>query len=66
MELDKEAAMPRPKKDGRHINYYIDRLIYERLEEYADEKGQTMTTALERILKQFFDKTDEEKRKSDG
>lgn len=58
--------MPRKKKDGRHINYYIDRLIYERLEEYADEKGQTMTTALERILKQFFDKTDEEKRQSDG
>ena len=58
--------MPRPKKDGRHINYYIDRMIYERLEEYADEKGQTMTTALERILKQFFDKTDEEKRESDG
>ena len=58
--------MPRPKKDGRHINYYIDRMIFERLEEYADEKGQTMTMALERILKQFFDKTDEEKRKSDG
>lgn len=58
--------MPRKKKDGRHINYYIDRMIYERLEEYADEKGQTMTMALERILKQFFDKTDEEKRKSDG
>ena len=58
--------MPRKKKDGRHINYYIDRLIYERLEEYADEKGQTMTTALERILKQFFDKTDEEKKQSDG
>ena len=58
--------MPRKKKDGRHINYYIDRMIYERLEEYAEEKGQTMTTALERILKQFFDKTDEEKRQSDG
>ena len=58
--------MPRPKKDGRHINYYIDRLIYERLEEYADEKGQTMTTALERILKQFFDKNDEEKKQSGG
>ena len=58
--------MPRKKKDGRHINYYIDRVIFERLEEYADEKGQTMTTALERILKQFFDKTDEEKRESDG
>ena len=58
--------MPRKKKDGRHINYYIDRVIFERREEYADEKGQTMTTALERILKQFFDKTDEEKRKSGG
>ena len=58
--------MPRKKKDGRHINYYIDRLIYERLEEYADEKGQTMTTALERIVKQFFNKTDEEKKQSDG
>ena len=58
--------MPRKKKDGRHINYYIDRLIYERLEEYADEKGQTMTMALERILKQFFDKNDEGKKQSDG
>ena len=58
--------MPRKKKDGRHINYYIERLIYERLEEYADEKGQTMTMALERILKQFFDKNDEEKKQSDG
>ena len=58
--------MPRKKKDGRHINYYIDRMIFERLEEYADEKGQTMTMALERILKQFFNKTDEEKKQSDG
>ena len=58
--------MPRPKKDGRHINYYIDRMIYERLEEYADKKGQAMTMALERILKQFFDKNDEEKKQSDG
>ena len=58
--------MARPKKDGRHINYYIDRMIFERLEEYADEKGQTMTTALERILKQFFDKNDEGKKQSDG
>ena len=58
--------MPRKKEDGRHINYYIDRMIYERLEEYADEKGQTMTMALERILKQFFDKNDEEKKQSDG
>ena len=52
--------MPRKKKDGRHINYYIDRMIDERLEEYADEKGQTMTMALERILKDFFERTETE------
>ena len=52
--------MPRKKKDGRHINYYIDHMIYERLEEYADEKGQTMTMALERILKDFFERTETE------
>lgn len=42
--------MPRKKKDGRFINYYIDRSIYERLEQYAADKAQPMTTALERIL----------------
>ena len=47
--------MPRQKKDGRHINYYIDRKVFEELEAYAQEKGQTMTTALERILSQFFE-----------
>ena len=52
--------MPRKKKDGRHINYYIDCMIYERLEEYADEKGQTMTMALERILKDLFERTETE------
>lgn len=42
--------MPRKKKDGRFINYYIDRSIYDRLERYADDNAQPMTTALERIL----------------
>ena len=53
-------TLPRKKKDGRHINYYIDRMIYERLEEYADEKGQTMTMALEQILKDLFVKSETE------
>ena len=48
--------MPRKKKDGRYINYYLDRQIYERLERYADDKGQQMTTAIERILKEHLDK----------
>ena len=58
--------MGKPRKDGQRFNMVMDRSLYNRLTFYADEKGQTMTTALERILKQFFDKTDEEKRKSDG
>ena len=52
--------MPRKKKDGRFINYYIDRTIFERLEQYADDKGQPMTTALERILEEHLDRYDAE------
>lgn len=48
--------MPRKKKDGRFINYYIDRHIFERLERYADDKGQQMTAALERILEEHLDR----------
>lgn len=58
--------MPRKKKDGRHINYYIDREIYERLEQYADEKGQQMTTAIERILKDYLDRQDAQNRSRRG
>ena len=52
--------MPRAKKDGQHINCYIDRTLCERLKSYADEKGQTMTMALERILKQYFESENKE------
>ena len=47
--------MPRPKKDGRCINFFIDRSIYDRLKAYAEDKGQSMTTALERILSAHLD-----------
>lgn len=47
--------MPRAKKDGAYLNCYIDRELRERLDSYAEEKGQTITTALERILKQHLD-----------
>ena len=52
--------MPRAKKDGQHINCYIDRTLCERLKSYADEKGQTMTMALERILKQYLESENKE------
>ena len=52
--------MPRAMKDGQHINCYIDRTLCERLKACADEKGQTMTMALERILKQYFESENKE------
>lgn len=55
--------MSRAKKDGRVINYKIDRLLYERFAAYCEEKGQTATLALERILKEYLDKYDESKNK---
>lgn len=52
--------MARKKKDGRFINYYIDRLIYERLERYAEDKGQNVTAALERILDESLTRYEQE------
>lgn len=43
--------MPREKKDGRYINYYLARDIYEQVAQYAKENGHTMTCAIERLLK---------------
>ncbi len=48
------VVMAKPKKDGRHINYYLDRQVYKALESYAEEKGQTMTMALERIVRDYL------------
>lgn len=47
--------MPRAKKDGHYINYYISRDLYEMLQDYAERKGQTGTMAIERILRRFFE-----------
>lgn len=46
--------MAREKKDGRHINLYIEREIIEMLEQYCKEVRQTKTVAIERALKQYL------------
>jgi hypothetical protein len=53
--------MARPKKDGLKVSYYMDASIVARLKEYCDDKGQSQTVALERILKEKFDAYDHEK-----
>lgn len=47
--------MPRKKKDGKMLNLYIDKKVIERLEKYAEEKGQTKTIAVERLLTNALD-----------
>ena len=42
--------MPRAKKDGRRINYFIDRKVFECAEAYAQEKRYPLTTAIEILL----------------
>ena len=46
--------MPKPKKDGVHINYYIAKDVKEMLDRYCDEMGQTNTLAIERILRGYL------------
>ena len=53
--------MARAKKDGKNICYYLDRELVEKLQEYAEERGQTNTMALERILRKFFSELDADK-----
>ena len=47
--------MARAKKDGEKISFYVDRQIMADLRAYAEEKGQTVTMAMERILKAYLD-----------
>lgn len=56
--------MGRRKKDAHPFNIKMDSRVYERLETYCDEKGQTMTTAVERLLTAAFDENDKAKDKN--
>lgn len=49
----------RDKKDGRYLNCYLDRNVYERLEQHCRRSGQTKTAAIERAIEEFTF-TDEE------
>ena len=50
--------MPKQKKDYVVLNIKIERSIYER---YAEEKGQTKTKAVERLLSNAMDQEEGKK-----
>ena len=54
--------MPRRKKDGVFINYYIRRDIKERPDTYRELVVQSNTTAIERILTKFLDEYESDAR----
>ena len=50
--------MGRSKKDAKALNIKLERSIYDRFESYADQLGQSKTTAIERILLKHLDEYD--------
>ena len=55
--------MGRPKKDGRDLNCFLRRDLFEQLEQYCDEMGQTKTMVIERALEKTFREHEKEKDK---
>ena len=55
--------MARQKKDGRSVNFYLDRNIMEKVEVYADENGHPLTKAVERLLEKALEEKCDEKTK---
>ena len=47
--------MARPKKNGTYLNVCIETPIYERLEKFCEDAGQTKTIAVERALTAYLD-----------
>lgn len=47
--------MPRQKKEGEKISLYLEKQTVDRLRKYAEEKGQTLTMAMERAISGFLD-----------
>lgn len=48
--------MPREKKDYKALNIRMDAAIYDTLSQYAEDKGQNKTVAVERIIKAHLEK----------
>ncbi len=58
--------MPRPKKDSKVLNIKLSVPVYNKLEEFCDESGQTKTLAVERFLNkclnEYFSKPESERK----
>ncbi len=57
--------MPRAKKDGKFVNFYMDACLLEELEKYCERTGLTKTTAIERFIAQGLEKDRKEEGNQD-
>lgn len=48
--------MSRTRKDGKFLNAYIDKTIYEKFENCCSRLGQSKTTGIERALEMYTKK----------
>ena len=51
--------MPKKTKDSVPVSMRLDRNVYMRFRNYADEKGQSYTLCLERIINGYLDEIEE-------
>lgn len=56
--------MSRAKKEGEKISLYLEKDTVARIRAYAEEKGQTLTMAIERAINGFLDEEDKKKPES--
>lgn len=56
--------MPKKTKDSVPVSMRLEKTVYERLRAYAEDKGQTYTTALERIITAYLN--EQETKQTDG
>lgn len=47
--------MSRPKKEGTHLNIILRQDIYDKFCLYAEDKGQTKTKAIERMIERVLE-----------
>ena len=47
--------MPRPKKESKVLNIKLSVPVYDKLDEFCAESGQTKTLAVERFLNKCLD-----------
>lgn len=56
--------MPRQKKDGKVINYYVRKDLVDRLDVYSEKSMIPKTSIIEVALKEYLDKVDPEEIKT--